>query len=583
MKDKVQKVSTAMTAAREATRRILMQAGFFSLFVNILMLTGPLYMLQIYDRVLSSSSVETLVMLTLLTFSMFAAMGALDFARGALLSRAGVEFENHLKGLTFDFTMDAAHAGGGPIPDRPLRDLRQIRQFVASPAMTAFFDAPVTPFFLLMVYLMHWVLGIVATIGLVILLILAVVNERWSRKANEAAQQTSVEADTMAGAALRNASAADAMGMRAGLKERWLQKSGGAADYAVNAGDRIGGLTATTKATRLFLQSAILGAGAYLAILQEVTPGVMIAASIITGRALAPIETVTTQWRNFALSWLAYKRLNEFVAVGVERQTRTALPAPVGELDIDRLYVQPPSAKKPIVKNVSFQLAPGEALGVIGPSAAGKSTLVRALVGVERVVAGEIRLDGGNIAHWDPNALGPHVGYLPQEVELFAGTAAQNIARFTDDASPEKIIAAAEAAGAHQMILAMPDGYDTDIGDHGRRLSAGQKQRLGLARALFGDPVLVILDEPNANLDADGDAALATAVQGLKERKATTIIVAHRPSAIAFVDKLLMLSDGETRAFGPRDEVLKKIAPGLVSSFEATAKQRQQGGAGNAS
>ena len=583
MKDKVQKVSTAMTAAREATRRILMQAGFFSLFVNILMLTGPLYMLQIYDRVLSSSSVETLVMLTLLTFSMFAAMGALDFARGALLSRAGVEFENHLKGLTFDFTMDAAHAGGGPIPDRPLRDLRQIRQFVASPAMTAFFDAPVTPFFLLMVYLMHWVLGIVATIGLVILLILAVVNERWSRKANEAAQQTSVEADTMAGAALRNASAADAMGMRAGLKERWLQKSGGAADYAVNAGDRIGGLTATTKATRLFLQSAILGAGAYLAILQEVTPGVMIAASIITGRALAPIETVTTQWRNFALSWLAYKRLNEFVAVGVERQTRTALPAPVGELDIDRLYVQPPSAKKPIVKNVSFQLAPGEALGVIGPSAAGKSTLVRALVGVERVIAGEIRLDGGNIAHWDPNALGPHVGYLPQEVELFAGTAAQNIARFTDDASPEKIIAAAEAAGAHQMILAMPDGYDTDIGDHGRRLSAGQKQRLGLARALFGDPVLVILDEPNANLDADGDAALAKAVQGLKARKATTIIVAHRPSAIAFVDKLLMLSDGETRAFGPRDEVLKKIAPGLVSSFEATAKQRQQGGAGNAS
>lgn len=575
-------VSTAMKAAREATRRILLQAGFFSLFVNILMLTGPLYMLQIYDRVLSSSSMETLVMLTLLTFSMFAAMGALDFARGGLLSRAGVEFENRLKGLTFDFTMDAAHSGGGAIPDRPLRDLRQIRQFVASPAMTAFFDAPVTPLFLLMVYLMHWLLGIVATVGLIILLVLAVINERWSRKANEAAQQTSVEADTMAGAALRNASAADAMGMRAGLKERWLQKSSGAADYAVNAGDRIGGLTATTKATRLFLQSAILGAGAYLAILQEVTPGVMIAASIITGRALAPIETVTTQWRNFALSWLAYKRLDEFVAVGVERVERTALPAPVGELEIDRLYVQPPTAKKPIVKNVSFQLAPGEALGVIGPSAAGKSTLVRAIVGVERVVAGEIRLDGGNIAHWDPNALGPYVGYLPQEVELFAGTAAQNIARFTDDASPEKIIAAAQAAGAHQMILAMPDGYDTDIGDHGRRLSAGQKQRLGLARALFGDPVLVVLDEPNANLDADGDAALASAVQGLKARKATTIIVAHRPSAIAFVDKLLMLSEGETRAFGPRDEVLKKIAPGMVASFEANAKQRQ-GGAGNAS
>lgn len=578
MTDATKHTSTAMTAAREATRRLLVQAGFFSLFVNLLMLTGPIYMLQIYDRVLSSSSVETLVALTLLTFAMFTAMGALDFARGALLARAGVEFENRLKGLTFDYAMDAAHSTVGAIPDRPLRDLRQIRQFVASPAMTAFFDAPVTPLFLLMVYLMHWLLGIVATVGLLILLALAVLNERLSRKANAAAQQTSVEADTMAGAALHNANAADAMGMRAGLKARWLVKSGGAADYAVNAGDRIGGLTATTKATRLFLQSAILGAGAYLAILQEVTPGVMIAASIITGRALAPIETVTTQWRNFALSWLAYKRLNKFVNTGVERADRTALPAPTGELEIDKLYVQPLSAKKPIVKNATFKLQPGEALGVVGPSAAGKSTLVRALVGVERVVSGEIRLDGANLAHWDPDALGPYIGYLPQEVELFAGTAAQNIARFRDDATPEKIITAAEVAGAHQMVLSLPDGYDTDIGDHGRRLSAGQKQRLGLARALYGDPVFVVLDEPNANLDAEGDAALAKAVQGLKARGATTIIVAHRPSAIAFVDKLLMLADGEMRAFGPRDEVLKKIAPGMVASFQETAKQRQGGG-----
>ncbi|MHA7873372.1 MAG: ABC transporter transmembrane domain-containing protein, partial [Hyphococcus sp.] len=321
------KLPKAMSAARDATQRILLQAGFFSLFVNLLMLTGPIYMLQIYDRVLSSSSVETLVVLTLLTFAMFAAMGVLDFIRGALLSRAGVEFENRLKGLTFDYTMDAAH-GGGPLPDRPLRDLRQIRQFVASPALTAFFDAPVTPLFLLMVYLMHWLLGLVATAGLLILLAMAVVNERWSRKANAAAQQASVEADTMAAAAMRNADAADAMGMRAGLKTKWLGKSGVAVDYAVNAGDRIGGLTAATKAARLFLQSAILGAGAYLAILQEITPGVMIAASIITGRALAPIEIVTTQWRNFALSWLAYKRLDAFVAAGVEQKERTALPAP---------------------------------------------------------------------------------------------------------------------------------------------------------------------------------------------------------------------------------------------------------------
>jgi len=571
----------ALEAALFATRRILFQAGFFSLFVNILMLTGPIYMLSIYDRVLSSRSFETLVVITILVFVLFAAMAALDFVRSALLSRAGVEFENRLKALTFDFTMDAARVGGS-MPERPLRDLRQIRQFVASPALTAFFDAPWTPIFLGMVYLMHWLLGIVATVGLLILLALALINQRWSRKANEAAQQSSVEADTMAAGALRNASAADAMGMRAGLKARWLQQSGVAADFSVLAGDKIGGLTATSKATRLFLQSAILGTGAYLAILQIITPGVMIAASIIAGRALAPIEIVTSQWRNFALTGMAYQRVKEFLAAGIERKARTALPTPKGEIEVDRLYIQPATVQKPIVKNVSFRLRPGEALGVVGPSAAGKSTLARALVGVERVVSGLIRIDGASLDQWDPDALGPYVGYLPQEIELFAGSAAQNIARFSDNATPEKIIAAAEAAGAHQMILGLSDGYDTDIGDHGRRLSAGQKQRVGLARALYGDPVFVVLDEPNANLDADGDAALARAVQGLKARGATTIIVAHRPSAIAFVDKLLMLADGEMKAFGPRDEVLKKIAPGMVASFEASAKQRQGGAAGNA-
>lgn len=571
----------ALARALRAVRRILSQAAFFSFFVNILMLTGPIYMLQIYDRVISSRSFETLAVITMLTFAMFAAMAALDFARGALLSRAGVSFENKLKNLTFDFTMDAARVSGS-VPIRPLHDLRQIRQFVASPALTAFFDAPWTPFFLLMVYLMHWLLGIVATVGMLLLLGLAVINERWSRKANEAAQQAAVEADTVAAGSLRNACAVDAMGMRKPLKAQWLGESSIAADYAVAATDKIGGLTAISKATRLFLQSAILGTGAYLAILQEVTPGVMIAASIIAGRALAPIEVVTSQWRNFAITGLAYKRLKKLLEVGTERPTRTALPAPRGEIEVDRLYCQPISAKNPTIKNVSFRLAPGEALGIIGPSAAGKSTLARALVGVERIISGEIRIDGANRAHWDPDALGPFVGYLPQDVELFGGTVAKNVSRFSDIANSEKIIAAAEAAGAHHMILELPDGYDTNIGDHGRLLSAGQRQRLGLARALYGDPVYVVLDEPNANLDADGDAALARAVQGLKARGATTIIVAHRPSAIAFVDKLLMLSEGVVKTFGPRDEVLKKIAPGLVASFEENAKLRQEGGTGNA-
>ena len=556
-----------MPIAFGAARRLLIHAGVLSFFVNILMLTGPLYMLQIYDRILSSRSYETLAVISLLTLGLFAAMAALDFARGALLSRAGDEFEAKLKGTTFDRTVDASLAGV-TAAEQPLRDLRQIRQFVGSPALTAVFDAPWTPLFLAIVFLMHWLLGLVAVCGLFILLALAVVNERTSRSSNASAQQMSSNADRLALSTLRNAAAAEAMGMRAVLKKRWLAVSKTANDHSVNATDRIGGLTAATKAARLFLQSAILGTGAYLAINGVVTPGVMIAASIITGRALAPIEIVTGQWRNFALTAAAYQRLSQFVGIEVGALARTSLPAPKGAIDVGKLYCQPGGAKKPVLKAVTFSLEAGEALGIIGPSAAGKSTLARALVGVERAVSGEVRLDDANIAHWNPDSLGQHVGFLPQEVELFAGTAAENISRFAEEPSAEDIIAAAEAAGAHEMILGFPDGYDTEIGDQGQYLSAGQRQRLGLARALYANPSLVVLDEPNANLDAEGDAALAKAVLGLKSRGATTIIVAHRPSAIAYVDKLLLLTDGEVRAFGPRDDILKQLAPKQVETFK---------------
>ncbi len=568
---KASEISDPITAARAAVRRLLGQAGFFSLFVNLLMLTGPIYMLQMYDRVLSSRSIETLVVITGLTVVLFAAMGLLDFARGALLSRSGARFEDELKPLTFDISMDAARVGAGG-SDQAMKDLRQVRQFVASPALTAVFDAPWTPIFLTIVFLMHWLLGIVALAGLIVLLGLAVINERSSRAAMRRAQAVTNETDRLALSALRNAAAADAMGMRGSLRGRWLGLSGMASDQNVLATDAIGGLTAASKATRLFLQSAILGTGALLAIRGDVTPGVMIAASIITGRALAPIEVVTSQWRNFAMTNAAYKRLKKFIAIAPASQERTALPAPRGEVTVDKLYCQPGGARKPVVKNVSFKIAAGEAIGIVGPSAAGKSTLARALVGVESPRAGEVRLDGANLSHWDRDALGPHLGFLPQEVELFAGTAAQNIARFSDHPDAEKVIAAARAAGAHEMILTFQDGYDTEIGERGAHISAGQRQRLGLARALYDEPALVVLDEPNANLDGEGEAALAKAVQGLKARGATTVIVAHRPSAIAFVDKLLLLVDGEVRAFGPRDEILQKIAPNQVAAFRKPAE-----------
>jgi PrtD family type I secretion system ABC transporter len=315
------------------------------------------------------------------------------------------------------------------------------------------------------------------------------------------------------------------------------------------------------------LQSLILGAGALLAINQQVTPGVMIAASIISARALAPVEQAIGQWRIFGSTIVSWKRLQKFLESAPKHGEKLSLPAPKGHLRLDKVYCQPALAKKPIVKNVSLEAKPGEALGIIGPSGAGKSTLARAMIGIERIVAGEVRLDGADLTAWDREEVGRYIGYLPQESELFDGTVAQNIARFTQAATDEDVVAAATSAGALQMILALPEGVETQIGDRGQRLSVGQRQRIGLARALFRDPILVVLDEPNANLDAEGDNALSNAVLALKQRGATVVIIAHRPSAIAHVDTLLMLMDGEVRAYGPRDEVLNKIAPGQVASI----------------
>jgi len=569
----------SMNNALKSMRRILFYAGGLSFFVNLLMLTGPIYMLQIYDRVLSSRSHETLLVITVLILGLFIAMALIDFARGALLARAGTTFENDLKSITFDFAMDGARSGrsnlvsaGNINPEQPLKDLRQVRHFLAGPGLTAVFDAPWTPFFLAVIFFMHPILGWVALAGLVVLLILALFNEYLSRAANNDAQGKVAESDNLAVATFKNAAATDAMGMRKTIKNRWLSIGADATNSSLTATDRIGGFTATSKASRLFLQSAILGTGAYLAIQGIVSPGVMIAASIIAGRALAPIEVVTSQWKNFALTGIAYKRLNAVIGNIKEAPGRTSLPAPTGALSVANLYCQPGDAKNAVLKDISFSLEVGEVLGIIGPSAAGKSTLARALVGVENAIAGEVRLDGAEINQWDRDELGTHFGYLPQEVELFKGSAAANISRFSDQPDDEAIIAAAQAAGAHEMILKFDNGYDTEIGDRGRHLSAGQRQRLALARALYGDPKLVVLDEPNANLDAMGDAALANAIHGLKVRKTTTVIVAHRPAAIASADKLLLLADGVMQSLGPRDEILQQLEPKKVTPYRRPEK-----------
>jgi ATP-binding cassette, subfamily C, bacterial EexD len=559
-------------AAVAAARPLLVRAAWFSLGVNLLVLTGPVYMLQLYDRVLASRSVATLAVLTLLVIGLFIAYGVLDFARTALVARAAARFDAALSPRAFAAAVDAARISTAKAGETPVRDLRTLRQTLGGGALLAFFDAPFTPVFLLLIFLMHWALGLVALLGAAALVALAILNERQSRKGLAAALEAQTASDAAMTGILRNAAAADAMGMRGALHRLWARHAMNAAAAGAAAGDRINAYAAATKSTRLLLQSLILGAGALLAVFGEVTPGVMIAASIIAGRALAPVESAVGQWRAFGTAIAAWRRLKSFLEAAPKETAKITPPAPSGHLRLERVYCQPAGAKKPVLKGVSVEALPGEALGIIGPSGAGKSTLARAMVGVERVVSGEARLDGADLLSWNREEIGRHIGYLPQESELFEGTIADNIARFRADRTDDAVIKAATAAGAMQMILALPDGFETDIGERGARLSVGQRQRIGLARALYGDPVLVVLDEPNSNLDAEGEAALSNAILALKERRATVVVVAHRPSAITHVDKLLMLVDGEVRAFGPRDEVLNKIAPGRVAAIGGARK-----------
>lgn len=558
-------MSDDMRIGVAAARPLLLRAAIFSAVVNILMLTGPIYMLQIYDRVLASRSVPTLVVLTLLIIGLYSAMGFLDFIRTALVSRAAARFDASVSDAAFNAAVDAARQSSGLSGDAALKDLRTIRQAVGSSAVAAFFDAPFAPFYLALVFMLHWTLGVTAVIGAGALIVLAILNERSSRVALRSALESGTAGDAAISAILRNAATTDAMGMRQTLRARWSAHASQAQGSSAEAGDRINLYGASTKAGRMFLQSMILGVGAVLVIAQQTSPGVMIAASIIAGRALAPVEMAIGQWRVIGAAIAAWRRLTKFLAAAPRQTSKITPPKPLGNLKLDRVYVQPAAAKKPIVKNVSLELRPGEALGIVGPSGAGKSTLARAMMGVERIVSGEVRLDGADLLTWPRDDVGPHIGYLPQETELFSGTVAQNIARFDANANNDEIVAAARSAGAMDMILSLADGFETDVGARGERLSVGQRQRIGLARALFRDPPLIVLDEPNSNLDAEGDVALSAAILQAKKRGAAVVIVAHRPSAIAHVDRLLMLADGEPRALGPRDEVLAKIAPGVAA------------------
>ncbi len=546
-------------AAFWSARSLFIIAAVFSFFVNLLMLTGPLFMLQVYDRVLASGSIPTLQALFLLVGGLFVMMGLLDFLRGRILANAGARFQALLDGRVFEGTMRTALIPGERAkPATAMRDLESIQQFLSGPAPYAFFDAPWTPVYLAVIFALHPTLGWFSVAAAIFLLSIAALNQITTLKPEIESRKATAESEKFAESIRREAEAVRALGMIDTAKKFWGQRRGAALEAQMRHSARAGLFQAMSKALRLFLQSAILAVGAYLAVQQLITPGAMITASILMGRALAPIDQAISQWRMFVRARQGSKSLQQFFATTPVLQQKTALPAPAARLTVKDVAVAAPGMRTPIVRGIKFDVQPGEAVGVIGPSASGKSTLARALVSIWQPVSGEIRLDGATLDQWSEADFGKLVGYLPQDVGLFNGTVASNIARLQENADESEIVLAAERAGAHDVILKLPNGYDTEIGEGGAQLSGGQRQRVGLARALFGDPPLLVFDEPNANLDAEGEQSLIHAIRQAKERGRAVIVMAHRPSAIAICDRLLVMRDGTQQAFGERDEILKQ-------------------------
>ncbi|CUH51019.1 type I secretion system permease/ATPase [Shimia marina] len=545
--------------ARRASRGLYWAVGLFSVFVNLLMLTGPLYMLQVYDRVLGSGSEETLVALSLLVVFLFTLMGILDFTRGRVMARVGARFQDGLDYRVFEAALRRATVGRTSTTQTALSDLESVQRFMTSPVLTAFFDAPWTPLFLMGIALFHPWLGLLAIVGGGILIIAAVLNQVVSKKPLEQMTLASYSANQLSSQLQAEAEMVSALGMREAAFLRWQQAREKSLEATVTASDVGGIFTTGTKTFRLFLQSAMLGLGAYLALKGEITPGAMIAGSILLGRALAPVEMAVNQWAVVQRARRGWHSLAELLGEVPPEGRRTKLPEPAARLHVQQATIVPPGESQASLRMISFEVEPGEAVGVIGSSGAGKSTLAKAITGVWRTAGGKVRLDGAALEQYDPTDLGNYIGYLPQRVELFDGTIAENISRLAATPDAEKVVAAAQAADAHDMILKLPEGYDTQVTSQGGRLSGGQIQRIGLARAMYGDPVILVLDEPNSNLDNEGSMALNSAIRVMKSKGCSVLIMAHRPAAIQECDKLLVLDQGARRAFGPRDAVLKEV------------------------
>ena len=563
--------------ARAGSLPVLAMVAIFSLAVNILMLTGPLFMLQVYDRVLGSRSVETLVALSLLVAFLFLIMGVVDLARSRIMQRVALRFQDRLEQRVFAAALeDGIATGSDAVARGGMRDLESLRALIASPVSLAMFDLPFAPIYLIAVYIFHPLLGLVATVGGAILILATLLNQHSGKVALQRSANAAQQAERLSDLFRDEGEVIGALGMRDATFTRWSEARSEAARSGLAGSDSAQGYAVFSRSFRLFLQSAMLAAGAWLVLRQQLTPGAMIASSILMGRALAPIEQVVGGWSMVQRAQDGWNRLSELLSRRPPLPPRTPLPAPQAQLEVRNLTVVPPGQSTATLRAVSFDLAPGQALGVIGPSGAGKSTLARALISAWPISGGSIRLDGATLEQYDPDVLGSLIGYLPQQVTLFDGTIAENIARLSPSPDPARVVAAATAAAAHRMILDLPQGYDTRVTQGNGRLSGGQIQRIGLARALYADPAIFVLDEPNSNLDNEGSAALNIAIRNIKARGGAVIIMAHRPAAITECELLLVMDQGMRRAFGPRDEVLKS----MVKNADQIARAQGQGHGG---
>lgn len=555
---------TELEETLRACKGGFISAGVFSLFINLLMLVPAIYMLQVYDRALGSRSVETLVMLTVILVLLFITLALLQMVRSAILVRVGNRIDQSMNQKIFSAMFRQAIDRPERENAQPLSDLTTLRQYLTGQGPIAFFDGPWLPIYIAVLFVFHIWFGVAAVIASLILVALAWGNEKWTGKRLAMAGQANIQSTQYAGSCLRNAEVVHAMGMENNLRSRWLTRHLEFLGNQADASDRAGILSNASKTLRMLFQSLMLGLGAYLAIEQEITSGMVIAGSILMGRALAPLDLMIGSWKGFSSARSSYQRLNDLFEKYRSQNAGMPLPPPEGQLLAQSMVVVPPGAPAAALTGVGFALDKGEMLAVVGPSAAGKSSLARAVLGIWPLVNGSVRLDGADIHQWDKSQLGPYVGYLPQDIELFEGSISENICRF-GTLEPSKVVEAAKLAGVHELILGLPQGYDTQIAVVGGVLSGGQRQRIGLARAVYDSPRLIVLDEPNSNLDDQGEQALLAALEQLKVKGVTVILISHRKPILRLVDKMLVLSEGRTVAFGVRDEIMRGLQDGSIS------------------